>query len=94
MLFFQKQFPRGEGAYDGRISLHDYLKYRMSMLFSPFALFKPYLLFMYDLCQSIQILQHSSKTCLEKDVKNINLQNPTMLEVDIINHITKFHFAI
>ncbi len=49
-------FPWGEGAYDGRIKLHDYFKYRMSMLFSPFTLYKPYLLFMYDLCQSIQIL--------------------------------------
>jgi hypothetical protein len=46
---------------------------------------------MYDLCQSIQILQHNSKTCLEKDVKKIKLQNPTMLKVDIINHIVKFH---
>jgi serine/threonine-protein kinase RIO1 len=62
------------------------------MLFSPFVLYEPYLLFMYDLRQSIQILQHSSKTCLEKDVKNIKLQNPTMSEVDIVNHIVKFHF--
>jgi len=46
---------------------------------------------MYDLCQSIQILQHTSKTCLEKDVYNIKLQNPTMLEVDIINHLIKFN---
>lgn len=46
---------------------------------------------MYDLSQSIQILQHSFKTCLEKNVKYIKLQNPTMLEVDIINHIVNFH---
>jgi hypothetical protein len=55
-------------VYDEIISLHDYLKYCMNMLFSFFTIYKPYLLFMYDLCQSIQILQHISKTCLEKDV--------------------------
>ncbi len=48
-------FPQGEGAYDGRISLNDYFKYRMSMLFFPFTLYEPYLLFMYDLHQLIQI---------------------------------------
>jgi hypothetical protein len=60
------------------------------MLFSSFTIYKPYLLFMCDLCQSSQILQHTSKTCLQKDMKNIKLQNPTMLEVDIINHIVNF----
>ncbi len=44
-------FPQGEGAYDGRISLNDYFKYRMSMLFFPFTLYEPYLLFRYDLHQ-------------------------------------------
>jgi hypothetical protein len=56
MFFLPFLFLQGEGAYDGRISLHGYLKYRMSMLFSFFILYKPYLLFLYDLCQSIQIL--------------------------------------
>ncbi len=67
-VLFPFLFPWGEGAYDEIISLHDYLKYYMNMLFSSFTIYKPYLLFMYDLCQSIQILQHTSKTCLEKDV--------------------------
>jgi hypothetical protein len=71
-------FPQGEGADDGKISLHTYFKYGMIMLFSPFTLYKPYLLFMYDICQSIQLLQHTSKKCLEKDVEKINLENSTM----------------
>jgi hypothetical protein len=41
----------------------------MTMLFSPFTLYKPYLVSMYDICQSIQLLQYTSKTCLEKDVE-------------------------
>jgi hypothetical protein len=50
-VFFSIFFPQGEGAYDERISLHDYFKYFTSLLFSPFVLYKPCLLFMYDLCQ-------------------------------------------
>jgi hypothetical protein len=72
-LFFQD-----EGAYDGKFSLHYYFKYHMTMLFSPFTLYKLYLLFMYDIHQSIQLLQHTSKTCIEKNVEKIKLENPTM----------------
>jgi hypothetical protein len=71
-------FPQGEGAHDGKISLHAYFRYRIIMLFSPFTLYKPYLLCMYDICQSIQLLQHTSKTYLEKDVTKTNLENSTM----------------
>jgi hypothetical protein len=43
-------FPQGEGAYGGRISLHNYLiKYHLSMLISLFLLYELYLLFKYDL---------------------------------------------
>ena len=34
-------FPHANGAYDGRTTLSEYLKYRMSTLFSPFTLYKP-----------------------------------------------------
>jgi hypothetical protein len=76
--FFPFLFPQGESAHDGKISLHTYFKYRMIMLFSLFTFYKPYLLCMYDTCESIQLLQHTSKTCLEKDVEKINLENSTM----------------
>jgi hypothetical protein len=46
---------------------------------------------MYDTHQSIQLLQHTSKTCLEKNVEKKNLENPTMIKLDVINHIVKFH---
>jgi hypothetical protein len=42
-------FPHGNAAYDGKIPIHEYLKYHMSSLFSPFTLYKPYLLVMHDL---------------------------------------------
>jgi hypothetical protein len=57
-------FPHGHGAYDGWTTLSEYLKYRMSTLFSPFTLYKPYLLYMYDIRQSVQFLKEVSQQCL------------------------------
>jgi hypothetical protein len=60
--------PPGYGAYDGKIIIHEYFKFRMSSLFSSFTLYKPYLLIMYDLRQSFQLIKHTSNNCLEKDI--------------------------
>jgi hypothetical protein len=43
----------------------------MTMWFSPFTLYKPYLLFMYDICQSIQLLQILQKHIVRKVLKKI-----------------------
>jgi hypothetical protein len=56
IALFPFLFPQGKGTYNGKISLVDYLKYHMTILFSLFTLKKPYLLFMYDIHQSIQLL--------------------------------------
>ena len=50
-------FPHGNEAYNGPTTLSEYLKYRMTTLFSPFTLYKAYLLYMYDICQSLQFLK-------------------------------------
>ena len=62
-------FPHGHGAYDGRTTLSEYLIYRITTLFSPFTLYKPYLLYMHDIRQSVQFLKEVSQQCLEKDIK-------------------------
>jgi hypothetical protein len=49
MALFSFLFPHGHGAYDGKTHFNEYLKYIMIALFSPFTLYKPYLLYMYDL---------------------------------------------
>jgi hypothetical protein len=36
----------------------------VSSLFSSFALYKPYLLIMYDLWKSLQLIKHTSNSCL------------------------------
>jgi hypothetical protein len=51
--FFLFFFPQGEGAYDGRMFLHYYVKYHIIMLFFPFISYKPNLLFVYNSHQSI-----------------------------------------
>jgi hypothetical protein len=49
VVFFLFFFPQGNSAYDGQTSIYNYLKYRMSYLFFPFIIYKPYLLFMYGI---------------------------------------------
>jgi hypothetical protein len=46
--------PNRHGVYDGNlISLHVYLKFCLNSLFSPFILYEPYLLIIYDLGKSM-----------------------------------------
>jgi len=42
-------FQHGHGTHDGKITIHEYLKFWMSLLFSSFTLYDPYLLIMYVL---------------------------------------------
>ena len=71
IALFSFLYPHGHGAYDGKITFFEYLKYRMETLFFPFTLYKPYLLHMYNVCQSLQLLKETSKICLEKKIKQI-----------------------
>ena len=52
-------FPHGHSVYDGRVTFFEYLKYRMETMFTSFTLYKPYLLYMYDFCQSPQLLKET-----------------------------------
>ena len=71
IALFSFLYLHGYGAYDGKITFFEYLKYRMETLFFPFILYKPYLLHMYNVCQSLQLLKETSKICLEKEIKQI-----------------------
>jgi hypothetical protein len=84
-------FPYGHRWYDGNCTFNEYMKYRMSSLFTPFTLYKPYLLYMYNLMQSLQLLQETSHTCLDNDIKRAKQKHPHMSESDIIRHITKYN---
>jgi hypothetical protein len=69
LSLFPFLFPHGHGAYDGKISIHEYLKFCMNTLFSPFTMYKPYLLIMHDLWQSIQLIKETSNTCFKNNLK-------------------------
>jgi hypothetical protein len=86
-------FPHGHGWYDSNCTFNEYIKHRMSSLFSPFILYKPYLLYMYDLKQLLQLLQETSHTCLDNDIKRAKQMHPHMSEPEVICHITKYNLA-
>ena len=87
---FSFLIPHGNGAYDGRTTLSEYLKYRMSTLFSSFTVYKPYLLYMYDICQTVQFLKEISHTCLEREIKQTKQAHPNMNDVEVLQHVTKY----
>jgi hypothetical protein len=90
LSLFPFLFPHGHGAYDGKISIYEYLKFCMSTLFSPLQLYKPYLLIIYDLQQSIQLIKETSNTCLEIEFKNIKQKFPHMIDAQFFQHIIKY----
>jgi hypothetical protein len=59
--------------------------------FITFILFKPYLLIMYDVCQTIQLINCTSQTCFKKDISLVKLINPSMLDEDLIDRIIRFN---
>jgi len=46
---------------------------------------------MYDVRQSLQFLEETSKTCLDKEIKQVKQQYPHMTKNDVLQHITKYN---
>ena len=90
LVLFPFLFPSGNGAYDGAISMQEYLKYRMTCLFSPFTLYKSYLLLMYDVRQALMLTNATRHMCLEKDYQAFQVKNPTISTGQIIGKIVKY----
>ncbi len=84
MALFPFLFPHGHGAYNGKTHFNEYLKYKMNALFSPFTLYKPYLLYMYDLWQSLKLMKNTSRTGVDKNIKKCKTKNPKMSEEKIL----------
>jgi hypothetical protein len=84
-------FLHGHGWYDSNCTFNKYIKHRMSSQFSPFILYKPYLLYMYDLKQSLKLIQETSHTCLDNDIKRAKQMHPQMSEPEVIRHVTKYN---
>jgi hypothetical protein len=58
MALFPFLFPHGHNASNGKTHFNESW---MNALFSPFTLYKPYLLHMYDLRQSLQLIKETSR---------------------------------
>ena len=84
-------FPHGNEAYDGRTTLSEYLKYRMTALFSLFTLYKPYLLYMYDIRQSLQFLKEILQTCMDRQIKQTKQAHLNMNDAEVLQHVTKYN---
>jgi hypothetical protein len=68
-------FPHGCGAYDGIGGLLFYLKQKNLHYFFVFTLYPPYLLLMYQVQQTIQLLNATKHLCLERDVQRLKCQH-------------------
>jgi hypothetical protein len=88
---FPYLFLHGHGWYEGNCTFNEYMKYRMTILFSPFTLYKPCLLYMYGLKQSLQLLQETSYTCFDNDINKAREIHPHMSKPKVIQYITKYN---
>jgi len=57
----------------------------MSSLFSSFTLYESYLVIMYDLRQSLQLIKHTSNHCLEKTYKSLKQKIHKRLMLKFLN---------
>jgi hypothetical protein len=83
-------FQHGHDIYDGKMKLNKYLKYRMSTLFSPFKMYEPYLLCIYDLKQSF-ITDHRNIINMFANIIKIKLKNPSLDEHGILKNFIKYN---
>ena len=63
----------------------------MSTLFSPFILYKPYLLYIYDIRQSVQLLKEILQACLDKETKQTKQTDLNMNNPEVLQHVTKYN---
>jgi hypothetical protein len=71
------------------VTFNDYLKDRLSRLFSIFTLYKPYLLLMYHLRQSVVLKRLCSENVLEKNIKAYKMKHPVATREDCGKHVAK-----
>ncbi len=62
----------------------------MSILFSIFTLYPPYLLLMYQVRKIIQLLNAIKHLCLDKNVQRLKRQHPQWSKIDVLRNIMKF----
>ena len=88
LAVFAALFPHARGAFAaGRFN--DYLRYRMSCAFSPFTLYKPYLMVMFLLRQCNLLHGQCGEEVLERDMRAYRKANPSKPEEESVRHAMK-----
>ena len=63
----------------------------MSTLCSPLTLYKPYLLYMYDIQQFVQSLKKNPQTCLVRGIEQTKYGHLNMNEAKLLQHVIKYN---
>ena len=88
LAVFTVLFPHARGAFAaGRFN--DYLRYRMRCAFSPFTLYKPYLMVMFLLRQCNLLNGQCGEEVLERDMRAYRKAHPGRPEEDSVRHAMK-----
>ena len=85
-LLFPMLFPHNQGTFNTSISFAEYLMLRFKSLFSLWTLYKPYLLFMVQIRQALQIAQSCSMNCLESALASYRRTHPGCSDEDALRH--------
>jgi hypothetical protein len=86
---FSFLFPHLQGYYSGSMDFFEYIKSRMQQLFNAFMLYKPYLLLMYILHQSIQLGSGIKEFVLRAEYYSLMQKHPTMKKSNISKQLMK-----
>ena len=88
LAVFAVLFPHARGAFAAGC-FNDYLRYRMFCGFSPFTLYKPYLMVMFLLRQCNLLHSQCGEEVLERDMRAYRKANPSKPEEESVRHAMK-----
>ena len=83
-------FPNDQGAYNASVNFSEYLMLRFKSLFSLWTLYKPYLLYMVQIRQALQISKACSTNVLESAFATYKRIHPGCADADALRRILKW----
>lgn len=87
---FPYLFPHGQRFWTGQTKLGQYLKWRMSCMFTTFTLCTVYPLLMYQLRQLDTMTSSTRLVQLESEIFKYKQRHPNATEEDIYHHVLKY----
>ena len=84
-------FPHATGQFDGSMTLNAYLRMRMLQGFSVFTMFKPYLLLMFQVRQSMMLAKNVASYALSKSMHDHRKRHPGASEAEVMAQAIKWN---